>query len=174
MVYLATGSLARSRGRPALPRTETWFKIQPRAVRETKPFREFHSVAGATRPAASCARRGSAALNQQGFEAVEARVPEGALGADPGRDRIEWRRVERHAMFPPADGAADESRAFQDLDVLRDRVERHVERRREIRDPRRAGHERVEDGAASRICERQQCVVETGIVEGTHGNIIQP
>ncbi len=72
------------------------------------------------------------------------------------------------AMLAPSDLAVHQPGAFEHLDVLRHRVERHGEGCRQVRDARPAGGELPEDRAARRIRERQERVVETGLVEGPH------
>jgi len=66
---------------------------------------------------------------------------------------------------PPLFAPRDESRLFQDLQVLRDRGERDVERLRELGDSELAERESSQDRAPRRIGERAERPVEgLGIV----------
>lgn len=98
-------------------------------------------------------------------ESVEALLPECAVMGDPvgcGRERL---RIETAVVDPPLAPALQETGLFENLEVLRDRGQRHVERLRQIGDACLSESQPREDSAAGRVRERGERPVErAGIV----------
>ena len=96
------------------------------------------------------------------MQPVEALLPERPVPGDPVRDRLERPGIQAAvadaAIAPPLQQAG----FLQDLEVLRDGGERHVERLREVRDPGLSQREPREDGAPRRIGERAERPVHAG------------
>ena len=63
-------------------------------------------------------------------------------------------------MDPPLASTLEQPGLLQDLQVLRDRGERHLERLREVRDARLSESEPREDGAPGRVRERGEGPIE--------------
>jgi hypothetical protein len=81
---------------------------------------------------------------------------------DPRRGLVEGAGVAGQEVLPPDPPALHQLRALEDPDVLRDRVQRDVERRGQIGDPRLALGEAVEDGAPRGVGEGTERVVQPG------------
>ena len=73
---------------------------------------------------------------------------------------LERSRIEAAEMGAPAHLALDQSGAFQDLDVLRGRRERHGEGLRELADRSLAGGEFEQHAPARRVAERVEDVAQ--------------
>ena len=71
-------------------------------------------------------------------------------------------------MVAPDDAAADQAGALEEADVLGDRVERNVERRRHFGNARFAGSEAGEDLPAGVVGQRDEGVVEVHDLIFTH------
>src|SRR4030095_2232959 len=81
------------------------------------------------------------------LQAVEPPVPVVSEPVDPRSGLVQRPGVARQEVLPPDPPALHQLRALQDPDVLGDRIERDVERRGEVRDPRLPLCQAAEDGA---------------------------
>ena len=94
--------------------------------------------------------------------------PEPLARLQPVRGFGQWPRIQAQVMVAARAPAYDEAGALQDADVLGDRIERDVERLGQLRDPRLAGGEALQDLPAGLVREGHQGVVEV------HGRNINP
>src|SRR5690606_20538789 len=105
---------------------------------------------------------------QLALEGVEPRGPERALPLDPGGRLVQGAGVERQKVFASGAAAAHQLGALEHADVLGHRVERDRERPGQIGHARLALGQAAQDGAPSRIGQRQQRLVEIAIIH-PHG-----
>jgi len=111
-------------------------------------------------------------LGQILVEAVEALFPERAVLRDPVGGRRQRLRIEATVVDATLAALLDEPGVLEDFQVLRYGGQRHVERRREIRDARFPERESREDGAARRVREGGKRPIErAGIVNHQVNNI---
>jgi hypothetical protein len=94
------------------------------------------------------------------LESVQTRVPEPAVVLEPGRGAAKRLRVEVAVVLPPDHLAADEPGPLEDLDVLRDRVQRHGKRPRDPGDRGGAAPEGRQDRPPRGIGHGREYVVE--------------
>ena len=94
------------------------------------------------------------------MQSVESVFPEGALPGNPVRGRDERPRIQPAVVDAALASPLEQSSLLQDLQVLRDRGERHLERLREVRDARLSESEPREDGAPGRVRERGEGPIE--------------
>src|SRR5262249_48898756 len=97
---------------------------------------------------------------QGGLQVVEAGIPELAGALHPLRELVERLRIEREKVVAPGDAPPHQTRALEEPGVLRDRVERDFERRRDLGHARLAGSEVLEDRAAGSVRQGNQGVVQ--------------
>lgn len=88
---------------------------------------------------------------EHGRQAIQATVPGGLAVGDPAFERLESRRHELAAADAADLLAADQTDAFEMLDVLEHGGEREVERPGEVGDRGGSATEPLEDGAARRF-----------------------
>lgn len=96
------------------------------------------------------------------MQSVEALLPEHAVLRDPVGGRAERSGIEATVVKAPFAAPLQEPRLFEDLHVLRDRGQRDVEGFRELGDASFSEREAGEDGAARRIRERPESLIEGG------------
>src|SRR5947209_2084492 len=100
------------------------------------------------------------------LESVDAALPEPLVEPDPRVRRSESFRSQRQPVVAARDAPLHQARLLQDFDVLRDGIERHVERPCDLRHLELAfGREAPDDGAAGTVGE---CAVDA--VEGRNIN----
>lgn len=99
--------------------------------------------------------RGAAIFHlQDQVERLEPPLPIPLLTFDPGARQPERASIDADEMLAPLATPAYQSGPFQNTDVLGDGVERHLERRGEIRHPHLSRREALQDRAARGIGQR--------------------
>src|SRR4051794_39122491 len=89
-------------------------------------------------------------------ECIEAAIPEMPVAIDPVRCRSECDGVQSRGTPLGIAPAGDQARLLQHLQVLRDRGQRHVERRGDVVHRRLASREPREDRPSRRISKRRE------------------
>jgi hypothetical protein len=99
------------------------------------------------------------------LQVVESVFPEFAMARDPLRRGVHRSGIEPAVVDPTLSAPCEESRFFQNLQVLRDRGERDVERLGEVGDAELARRQSRQDRAPRRIGEGAEGPIErSGIV----------
>ena len=101
-------------------------------------------------------------------EGVETADPQLAAFGDPGLGGVHRRRLQPAAAHTPPLLAPDETAPFEGAQVLLDRRQRHVERRCQLTERRRAPAEPVEHSTPARIGERMEEAVPVRIRKLKH------
>src|SRR5262249_3446244 len=97
------------------------------------------------------------------LQGVQPPIPELLVALDPRRRTLHRSRHEPAVVDPPVLLAGEQPGMLEDAQVLRDRGERDVERRRELAYRRRGPLREVRnDGAARRVGQRAEGGVEGG------------
>src|SRR5262249_18349543 len=121
---------------------------------------------GTPRSSASAPVRSSSAqaswllpfLPEVPFEFIQPLAPEPLILVHPTRDQPQRLRPERNHHLPPLPLPRNQTRTLQQLEVFRHRVERQVERPRDIRKPRRSARQPPDDRAPRRMRYRRKHV----------------
>lgn len=104
-------------------------------------------------------------------ELVEAVVPHRALFVDPVDGRVEAFGFEATRSRLGFASTGDQAAEFEHLDVLRHRLQREIERLRQLVDGRLASGESLEDCAAGGVGERVERRIQLGFRERRRAHI---
>lgn len=107
-------------------------------------------------------------MAEQFDEAIDPRIPEAFVVAQPVIGASERAWVDAAVMDAPTDGAFHQSGSFQHLDVLRSCGERHPIRRRELADGVLAPGQSFEHGPTSLVTEGAEDEVEPRLMMFNH------
>src|SRR5262249_37366336 len=96
---------------------------------------------------------------------VEAGLPDGPVAFSPGRDLLQWRRVQGARSVLGSVAPHHQAGPFQHLDVFGDGRKRHLERLGELVDGRPAFGETGEDRSPGRVGQRGEGLAEPVLVD---------
>src|SRR6267378_6188471 len=104
----------------------------------------------------------SVLLFQECLQGIQLLVPEPLVAQSPAGDLAQRRGTQFEVVLPPLASPLDQPSALQDLEMLRDRVQRHGEASGHVGDPGRPAGEPAHDRPPGRVGERGEGLVETG------------